>query len=370
MKRRSFLSSSSCAAGAFLAGSSGWAAPVAKISATKVISQLPDLYHGWPTLAQGKSGELLLVCSGGREAHVCPFGRTDFMRSSDGGETWSFPRVVMDGPIDDRDAGVLETAKGSILITNFTSLAYEPYMKGRQERWQRAHQRVGPEERKSLLGNWMIRSVDGGLTFSGRYRVPVNSPHGPVQLRDGRLVYAGKALWTGEQKVGICESRDDGLSWKWLADIPTRKGDDHREYHELHAVETRNGLLVQIRNHNSVNAGETLQCESADGGKSWSEPHAIGVWGLPSHLLRLRDGRLLMSYGYRRRPFGNQVRISEDDGKRWSPPIAISADGPGHDLGYPSTIEREDEKLVTVWYEKMAGSSRAVLRQAVWDLES
>ena len=104
---------------------------MAKISATRVISQLPDLYHGWPTLAQGKSGELLLVCSGGREAHVCPFGRTDFMRSSDGGETWSFPRVVMDGPIDDRDAGVLETAKGSILITNFTSLAYEPYMNGK-----------------------------------------------------------------------------------------------------------------------------------------------------------------------------------------------------------------------------------------------
>ena len=369
MKRRSFLSSSSFAAGAFLAGSSGWAAPVAKISATKVISQLPDLYHGWPTLAQGKSGELLLVCSGGREAHVCPFGRTDFMRSSDGGETWSFPRVVMDGPIDDRDAGVLETAKGSILITNFTSLAYEPYMNGKGRSWQRAHQRVDSEERRSALGNWMIRSVDGGLTFSGRYRVPVNSPHGPVQLRDGRLLYAGKALWTEEEKVGVCESSDDGLSWQWLADIPSRKGDDYRDYHELHAVEAGDRLIVQIRNHNSDNAGETLQCESLDGGESWSEPHPIGAWGLPSHLLRLRDGRLLMSYGYRRKPFGNQVRISEDEGRRWSQPITISADGSGHDLGYPSTVERDDGKLVTVWYEKMTGSLRAVLRQAVWDLE-
>ena len=26
------------------------------------------------------------------------------------------PRVLIDGPIDDRDAGVLETAKGSILV--------------------------------------------------------------------------------------------------------------------------------------------------------------------------------------------------------------------------------------------------------------
>jgi hypothetical protein len=45
--------------------------------------------------------------------------------------------------------------------------------------------------------------------------------------------------------------------------------------------------------------GETLQCESADGGKTWCEPHEIGVWGLPSHLLRLRNGNLLMTYGYR-----------------------------------------------------------------------
>ena len=103
---------------------------------------------------------------------------------------------------------------------------------------------------------------------------------------------------------------------------------------------------------------------------AWAAERALFLFGLPSLLLRLRDGRLLMSYGYRRRPFGNQARISEDGGQSWSGPIMISSDGPGHDLGYPSTIERDDGKLVTVWYEKMEGSPRAVLRQAVWMLES
>lgn len=337
---------------------------------TKVVSHLPGLYHGWPTLARRGDGELLLVCSGGREQHVCPFGRTDFMRSGDGGESWSFPSVVMDGPIDDRDAGVLETAKGSILITNFTSLAYEPQLKGKGERWQAAHRRTTEEGRRKALGTWMIRSTDGGLTFSGRYRVPVNSPHGPVQLSDGRLLYAGKALWTSEEKVGVCESADDGKSWRWLADIPTRPGDDHREYHELHAVEAASGaLIVQIRNHNGANSRETLQCESTDGGKTWTIPHPIGVWGLPSHLLRLRDDRLLMSYGHRRKPFGNQARLSKDDGKTWSEPFTISGDGAGGDLGYPSTVEGDDGVFVTVWYERMADVPRAVLRQARWRLE-
>lgn len=302
--RRRFLKSAALASSAALVGGTR-AAKGAKLHELRTISHLPDLYHGWPTLARRKGGELLLVCSGGREQHVCPFGRVDLMRSTDQGQTWSFPRVVLDGPIDDRDAGVLETAKGSILITTFTSLAYEPGLRGKKgadaKRWQAAHQRVDADARQQALGTWMIRSTDGGVTFSGRYRVPVNSPHGPVQLADGRLLYAGKALWTGKNRVGVCESQDDGQTWSWLADIPTRPGDKHQDYHELHAVEAKGGrLIVQIRNHNAKNSRETLQCESSDGGKSWTNPRSIGVWGLPSHLLRLRDGRLLMSYGHRR----------------------------------------------------------------------
>ena len=134
-------------------------------------------------------------------------------------------------------------------------------------------------------------------------------------------------------------------------------------------METEKGRLVaHIRNHNTAHAGETLQSESEDGGRSWSVPHSIGVWGLPSHLLRLRDGRLLMSYGYRRPPYGNQARISEDEGRSWSAPLSISLDGRGHDLGYPSTVQVEDESFVTVWYERMKSSPRAVLRQARWTL--
>src|SRR6185312_2806185 len=120
-------------------------------------------------------------------------------------------------------------------------------------------------------------------------------------------------------------SSDDGQTWRWLAEIPTRAGDNASDnYHELHAVEADDGTLIaHIRNHNKANAGETLQTESKDGGKTWSQPHSIGVWGLPSFLTRLRDGRLLMTYGYRRAPFGNQARISTDHGKTWSEPIVI-----------------------------------------------
>lgn len=365
------------------------AAPPAKILETKVISMQPEFYHGWSTVAQRQNGELWVTWSGGRAAHVCPFGRVDAMTSTDEGASWTFPRVLLDSATDDRDSGALETAKGTLIVSTFTSLAYEEHLakatafadhtdKGwvsksmpqdQFAKWQAAHSRLNDADRKAELGEWIIRSTDGGKSWSTRIPTVVNSPHGPIQLKDGRLLYAGKKLWAEDKKIGVAESKDDGLTWQWLAEIPTRKGDKNA-YHELHAVEATDGTLIaQIRNHNEANKGETLQTESKDGGKTWTEPHSIGVWGLPSHLLRLRDGRLLMSYGHRRKPFGNQARLSTDNGKTWGEPILLSGDGKGGDLGYPSTVELKDGTLLTVWYESMTEPKLAVLRQAKWRLE-
>lgn len=201
---------------------------------------------------------------------------------------------------------------------------------------QSARDRLSSEQRQQELGTWMLRSTDNGLTWSARYDSLVNSPHGPTQLADGRILYAGKQLWRETPRIGVSVSEDDGQSWKWLAEIPTRPGDDPKNYHELHAVETASGrIIAQIRNHNKQSHYETLQAVSDDGGATWSVPETTGIWGYPSHLLRLRDDRIVMSYGHRRAPIGNQARVSSDDGRSWSEPIRISADAASGDLGYP-----------------------------------
>ena len=386
LTRRQFLRAAGMAATAAALGMPGpaqGALPIEVID-TRVVSREPQYYHGWPTLTRRRNGDLLLVCSGGRQDHVCPFGRVELMVSHDNGQTWCWPQVLIDSPIDDRDAGALETAKGSLLVTTFTSLAYEGILAdarrkkpgepgawpaGQLEQWEAADNRLNAEQRQAEVGEWVIRSTDGGITWSERYPTIVSSPHGPVQLADGRLLYAGKQLWTKQRRVGVCESLDDGQSWRWLAEIPARPGDIQRHYHELHAVETGDSrIIVHLRNLNETNFEETLQTESADGGKSWSVPHVIG-WGIPSFLLRLRSGKLLMTYGYRRAPFGNQARLSNDWGRTWSDPLIISSDGPSKDLGYPSTVEFDDGSLLTAWYELMKGSSHAVLRVARWRLK-
>ena len=348
-------------------------AQTAQVLEMKTITPSEEPYGGWPTVARRANGELWVSWSGGRDGHICPMGQVRAMTSRDDGVTWTYPRVLLDSPIDDRDSGAMVTAKGTLLITTFTSLAYEErgllakQTPERQVRWQAAQNRLTPAERQAELGEWVIRSTDGGLNFSARIPTVVNSPHGPLQLKDGRILYVGKQLWTKEHRIGAAESKDDGLTWTWLSEIPGRPGDDvARSYHELHAVETDDGRIVaQIRHEGKVDTNWTLQTESADGGKTWTIPRPI-TFGIPSQLLKLRDGRLLMTYGHRRPPFGNQARLSTDHGRTWGEPMIVSGDGAAGDLGYPSTVELADGTLLTVWYENMKDLGKAVLRQTKW----
>ena len=360
-RRRAMISGGvAFACAVFAPGRRAVAAPQAKVREVRVISQQRQYYHGWPTLVRRAGGQLLLVYSGGRERHVCPFGRVEWMCSDDNGATWLWPRILLDAAIDSRDSGVLETSKGTILVTTFTSLAYESVLAQAEKappgdkgswtvealkRWRAAHGRLSAAQRKAALGVWMLRSTDGGVTWSARYPSLVSSPHGPVALAGGRLLYAGKQLWEDKPRVGVCQSLDDGQSWQWLAEIPIRPGDKHTEYHELHAVETIDGrLIVHIRNDNAANAKKLSSANRTTAGKTWTVPHPIGS-GASLRTLRGSKTAACDDHGHRRPPFGNQARLSKDQGRTWSEPLVISSDGVTWDLGYPSTAELSDGTL-------------------------
>src|ERR1700744_4936716 len=76
---------------------------VATILSTDVVCQEPGRYVGWPTITRTHNGELLVVFSGDRDAHICPWGVTQMVRSRDNGRTWSQPETINNTPLDDRD---------------------------------------------------------------------------------------------------------------------------------------------------------------------------------------------------------------------------------------------------------------------------
>jgi hypothetical protein len=341
----------------------------------KTISHQSTLYHGWPTVAAGQGGTLFLVYSGGREYHVCPFGRVDMMISKDGGESWSWPRTVTDSLIDDRDTGICATKSGALLVSFYTSLAYQQHMNAPERllasvfgpeleatlaRWRAAELGATQAERQADVGHWLMRSADQGRTWTARYKVLGYNPHGPIALADGRVFYAA----ADGKKAAAWISADDGLTWTQAGDLPVRAG-------ELHAVEAGDGtLIVQVRDKLAMSDGtkqRTLQTESHDGGKTWSKPRFV-TDGYPPHLVRLKDNTLVLTYGSRTAPLGIRGKMSRDHGQSWSQEFFLTDDAPNWDVGYPSTAQLPDGSLVTVWYEAPANNYHAALRQAKWRL--
>jgi Neuraminidase (sialidase) len=74
------------------------------------------------------------------------------------------------------------------------------------------------------------------------------------------------------------------------------------------------------------------------------------IGGNPPATVLLPDGRICVTYGYRRKPTGIRARTSADEGKTWSPEIVIRDDGFDGDLGYPRSLVRPDGTILTIYY--------------------
>ena len=297
---------------------------------------------GWPSIAQVPNGDLLVVFSGDRDAHVSNDGKVQMIRSSDAGSTWSAAETIFDTGIDDRDSGITVTARGTVLVSWFTG----PY--------------GGPWQ-----GHWMVRSTDNGHTWESPVGTSVSAPHGPIQLKEGRLLFAGQRphcshvpsgsdnLMPGESpyEVALAESRDDGCSWHPVAVFPIPSHERMLSYDEPHLLERDDGTLIAM--FRDCNGEHFMrQSESTDGGLTWFSAVATPIRGLPPHLLHLGDNRLLLTYARRWPPYGVFACISDDNGTTWNPEGEFRlSDALGDDLGYPASVKLADGTIWTVYYQ-------------------
>ena len=222
--------------------------------------------------------------------------------------------------------------------------------------WQR--QAIpAPEEMVNLNGFRGLRLRDGTLLF------PVG---GAVDHPGLDLRAVEGAVW----RQYVARSTDDGATWEWAQMIEDPCGVYTEEVTLLEVADNR--LLAMVRCHRPGPTGYLWQQWSEDGGKSWSQPVETPVWGYPCHLLKLQDGRLLCTYGYRFKPAGIRAVLSEDKGwswdvqherilrddggtpaRGWGPEqLAKFAERgvAGADLGYPFSAQLADGAILTVYY--------------------
>ena len=300
-------------------------------------------YEAFPDVCRSKSGDLLCVFYAGY-GHVSvpreslPKGaRVSMVRSSDNGSTWSAAETVVDSPIDDRDPSITQLRDGRLVVT------YMSYVPGRR-----------PATHEVLL----IWSEDDGKTWGTPQ--PIDTPlkgneavSEPIrELSDGTLLLPlYGALKPGEKDSSVMMlSRDGGKTWPEHA-IISLPGE---HLHEPSVAQLPDGrLLVFIR-------PRMRWCESADNGKTWTDPKPMPMSGDAPYPLLTSKGLLLLAF--RHHPtHSTSMAYSRDYGKTWSEVILLDrVIG-----GYPSLIELPDGRVLVVYYTEGGGSDiRAVFLRA------
>ena len=315
------------------------------LASDHVVIARDDAKHlAFPGIAQLKDGELIVVYREGTRHAVEDSGKISLSRSTDGGRTWQARTTAVDRPgVDDRDPSLLRL----------------------------------PDDRLLLFApDYSCVSTDRGSTWSSPAKTPVFGPHGAVLDEAGHVVYGGlqrrvQADFTviANQRVSLLDnsawrSKDLGRTWSQVgrATYTTYKpGPYDYIWHD-------EPFMCVIPDQAWVMAsrvdmdGFARITRSTDRGKTWGKVTKTPVWGYPQQLLPLRDGRLLMTYGYRRYPYGIRACISPDGGVTWDMDneIVLRMDGGAGDgkpsrvgnwdLGYPVSIELPDGRILTVYY--------------------
>lgn len=112
---------------------------------------------------------------------------------------------------------------------------------------------------------------------------------------------------------------------------------------------------------------------SPDNGKSWEWLTRVAYTDLgkrngnPPSLVRLRDGRLCVTYGYRSFPYGIRAKISRDNGRTWGPELHLREDGRSWDLGYTRSVQRPDGKIVTIYYYTTQETPAQHIAATIWE---
>jgi hypothetical protein len=352
-----------------------------------IVFSNPDLvfgYGAWPSIAKAENGDLLVVYSGNRIMHVCPFAKVILQRSRDEGKTWSSQIIAVDTPLDDRDAGILPLPGGKLMVSTFNNTRQQ------QTEWAAKNQfgatiltdlvraylpTVSDQMEEKYLGSLLSISDDNGFSFGAPFKAPVSAPHGPALLKDGSIIYAGAyypAKPAGSDgQIGIFKS-NDYRNFELLTEIQRSPEAMDKLYCEPHIIELPGGRLVlHIRVQGDYkNIGEryftVLQSISDDQGKTFTIPKFTGAEGSPPHLMLHSSGTLISAYGRRKPPYGIQVMFSRDNAETWDTNYFVWNRGVDTDLGYPASVELSNGDIFTIYYAKIFGQKLTSILWTRW----
>lgn len=278
--------------------------------------------------------------------------QTLLARSLDGGITWNIENPSHDGRL---------VARGSSLHGT------EPYYANRVEPVNLAepidfshpdfamtmrflNYNIGPSV--------FYYSYDRGHSWKGPFNLEVSGSTNILARTDyivldhqTCMAFLSQSKEDNREGRPICAiTHDGGQSWQLVSMIgPEPKGFGIMPS-SIQVSDTEFITTIRRREdtHRWIDAWSTK-----DAGKSWSllaPPIDDLGEGNPPSLIKLKDGRVCLTYGVRAEPYRIAAKLSEDGGNSWSDEIVLRDDGAGRDIGYVRSLQRTDGKVVTLYY--------------------
>jgi len=343
-----------------------------------IIYKKDGIYAAFPQLDHLPDGRLAASFSISLKRDHYVIGEWAVMASDDGGRTWvasddssiphSWPAPTT-REYSDRFNAVL--ADGTYLCAGSTG--WSVWDEERRAETEQSDMRVLPHpwlddkiavrEQKLFVqysedqgrtwtrNEWKIPGFDHSMAFSRG-----------TMLEDGTVlvpVYGEDTDGNGRNMVW--RSGPGGKAgWRLL---PLGNQTKDMNVNETGFVETRPGRVLALSRNAS---GYFTEMWSDDSGRTWSEPLLTNIWAphSPPHMIKLRDGRILCTYGYRRRPMGIRAVLSSDGGETWDTDntVILREDGgtPTQSATVAEAPDLESLRLSGAEFRKRVGS--AVIR--------
>lgn len=228
--------------------------------------------------------------------------------------------------------------------------------------------------RDDILRTWVCRSTDGGRTWTQikEFTAPDEGwtnyiPFGDIKQGDDGALHV--SCYGGEFVDPTVSTKTKGYrSWHFRSD------DDGKTWLRTAIIGNKSNetTILHLGGKRWVAAARETGMDlffSEDDGATWGEPLRITAKNeINGHLLRLKDGRLLLSHGSRvKGQTGVLAKFSSDEGKTWGAPLRL-AQTLESDCGYPSSVQRADGKIVTAWYSKASAEHDGYhMGVAIWE---
>jgi alpha-L-rhamnosidase len=293
------------------------------------------------TLAETPEGDLVAAFFGGtkeRNPDCCIW----VCRKEKGSDRWTAPMMAADG----------------VFSPTFRKACWNPVLFQMPDGELLLFYKIGLKV--SDWSGWLVRSRDGGRTWSRREPLPEGFL-GPVKnkpvLINGRLICPSSTEGDGGWRVHFELSDDHGKTWRMVGPIAADAAQTTApsERTTVQAIQPsilihKDGRLqVLCRSRN----GKLATAWSSDNGESWTP---LSLSSLPNNnsgtdALTLRDGRQLLVYNnfgtLPGTPKGPRTPLNialSKDGVQWHEVLTLE-DSPISQYSYPAVIQTADGKV-------------------------